>query len=177
MAQLARAAEQAPTLTRLAALLLFSTGARVSELAAVKIADVDAELGIIRIVGKGDRERQVFVPNAIVRGLLACCIGLGSDKRQPHEPLLSLGGGRPASAAVIRSRVSSLAEGAAITRRVTPHVLRHTAATALLEAGVDIRFVQRLLGHRSIATTQIYTHVSDMALRSAVSAADVCARL
>jgi integrase/recombinase XerC len=177
MAQLARAAEQAPTLTRLAALLLFSTGARVSELAAARVADVDAELGIIRIVGKGDRERQVFVPNLIVRKLLACCIGQGIDRREPQEPLLSLGGGRPASAAVIRSRVSSLAKDAAITRRVTPHVLRHTAATALLEAGVDIRFVQRLLGHRSIATTQIYTHVSNSALRSAVTAADVCARL
>jgi integrase/recombinase XerD len=158
-------------------MLLFSTGARVAELSAIKVADVDAEQGVIRIVGKGDRERRVFVPNDAIRSLLTRSIGAGATRRQPDEPLLRLSAGKPASAAAIRSRVARLALDAAITRRVTPHMLRHTAATALLEAGVDIRFVQRLLGHRSIATTQIYTHVSDVALRSAVTAADVCSRL
>lgn len=66
---------------------------------------------------------------------------------------------------------------AGIKRRVTPHVLRHTAATSLIEAGVDMRFVQRPLGHASIATTQIYTHVSDGALRAAIGRADTCALL
>ena len=177
MAGLARTAEHAPPLTRLAAMLLFSTGARVAELSAIKVADVDAEQGVIRIVGKGDRERRVFVPNDVIRSLLTRSIGAGATRRQPDEPLLRLSAGKPVSAAAIRSRIARLALDAAITRRVTPHMLRHTAATALLEAGVDIRFVQRLLGHRSIATTQIYTHVSDVALRSAVTAADVCSRL
>jgi integrase/recombinase XerD len=70
-----------------------------------------------------------------------------------------------------------LAQKAGVTQRITPHMFRHTAATALMEAGVDIRFVQRLLGHQTIATTQIYTHVSDRALRTAIASANVFCRL
>ena len=70
-------------------------------------------------------------------------------------------------------RLRRLAKHEGLTRRVTPHMLRHTAATLLIETGVDIRFVQRLLGHASIATTEIYTHVSDEALRSTLARADV----
>lgn len=65
----------------------------------------------------------------------------------------------------IRTKLHKVARQAGLTRRVTPHMLRHTAATLLIETGVDIRIVQRLLGHSSIATTEIYTHVSDEALR------------
>ena len=63
-----------------------------------------------------------------------------------------------------------------LSNRVTPHMLRHTAATQLIEAGVDIRYIQRLLGHASLSTTEIYTHVSDSALRRVVSDADVLGR-
>ncbi len=73
----------------------------------------------------------------------------------------------------LRLRLHSIARTSLIRRSVTPHMLRHTAATMLVEGGVDIRFVQRLLGHASIATTQIYTHVTDMALRNALERADV----
>lgn len=73
----------------------------------------------------------------------------------------------------LRLRLHGLVKQTRLSRSVTPHMLRHTAATLLLEGGVDIRFVQRLLGHASIATTQIYTHVSDTALRSALERADV----
>jgi integrase/recombinase XerD len=66
---------------------------------------------------------------------------------------------------------------AGLSRRVTPHMLRHTAATLLIETGVDIRFVQRLLGHSSIATTEIYTHVSDEALRTTLERANVLGAL
>ena len=66
-----------------------------------------------------------------------------------------------------------VAEVSGVRRRVTPHMFRHTAATLLVEEGVDIRFVQRLLGHANLSTTEIYTHVSDQALRSALERADV----
>jgi integrase/recombinase XerD len=78
----------------------------------------------------------------------------------------------------IRSKLRQYAEKeVGLARRITPHMLRHTAATLLIETGVDIRFVQRMLGHSSIATTKIYTHVSDEALRVTLERADVLARL
>jgi integrase/recombinase XerD len=78
----------------------------------------------------------------------------------------------------IRSKLRRYAEvEVGLARRITPHMLRHTAATLLIETGVDIRFVQRMLGHSSIATTEIYTHVSDEALRVTLERADVLAQL
>jgi len=73
----------------------------------------------------------------------------------------------------IRLMLRSIARDAGLSRRITPHMLRHTAATLLIETGVDIRFVQRLLGHSSIATTEIYTHVSDEALKATLARANV----
>jgi integrase/recombinase XerD len=77
----------------------------------------------------------------------------------------------------MRSRLAKAAAAADLSVHVTPHMLRHTAATQLIEAGVDIRYIQRLLGHASVTTTEIYTHVSDEALRRTVSNADVLGRL
>jgi site-specific recombinase XerD len=170
---LLRAAERACETTRLAAVLLFATGVRVSELASVRVEDVDLEQRSLRIFGKGSRERQVFLPDdgivAQVREYVAA----------HHQPGTLSGGllinarGRSASSSSLRNRIKALAKTAGLTQRVTPHVLRHTAATALMESGVDIRFVQRLLGHQSIATTQLYTHVSDRALKTAIVSANV----
>lgn len=78
---------------------------------------------------------------------------------------------------ILRRRLGALAKRANVSRRVTPHMLRHTAATQLIEAGVDIRFVQKLLGHASIATTQIYTQVSDSSLRSTLEKANTLERI
>ena len=161
----------------LATLLLLVTGARVGELASLRLRDIDVVHGTIRIVGKGDRERQVFVPEGRVLDLLRQHVTERGAGDQPDKPFLVSPGERAASTASIRTRVKQLSRSAGLQRTVTPHVLRHTAATALLEAGVDMRFVQRLLGHRSIATTQIYTHVSDRALRAAVISAGVCGQL
>ncbi len=176
MEKLAAAADDEEGLAGLATLLLLVTGARVGELASLRLADVDAQAGTIRIRGKGDRERQAFVPDGRVCDLLRRHL---SDREGsgPQAPLLVNRPGRAASAATIRQGVKTLSCGAGVAVRVTPHVLRHTAATSLLEAGVDMRFVQRLLGHRSITTTQIYTHVSDRALRAAVVTAAVCGQL
>jgi integrase/recombinase XerD len=77
----------------------------------------------------------------------------------------------------MRARLAKSARDAGLGARVTPHMLRHTAATQLIEAGVDIRYIQRLLGHASLTRTEIYTHVSDRALRQVVSDADILGRL
>jgi site-specific recombinase XerD len=171
---LASATASARDTTRLATLLLFATGVRVSELASVRVGDIDLEQRTVRILGKGSRERQVFLPNELLATLVRDYVSKHHGAPKLTDRLLLNRRKEPASAACLRARLKNLASNAGIPRRVTPHMLRHTAATSLLEAGVDIRFVQRLLGHQSIATTQIYTHVSDVALKLAIANANVC---
>jgi len=96
--------------------------------------------------------------------------------RAPDSALLVTAAGGGVSTDRVRAGLRRIAEAAGLARRITPHMLRHSAATSLLEAGVDIRFVQRLLGHRSISTTEIYTHVSDESLKQAVVKAKILAR-
>ncbi len=177
MAALSTAADGAEDFTGLATLLLLVTGARVGELASLRLADVDAEGGTIRIIGKGDRERQAFVPDGRVADLLKRHVEVRGRSGNGDAALFVGRSGQPTSTACIRARIKSLSASAGVSVNVTPHMLRHTAATSLLEAGVDMRFVQRLLGHRSITTTQLYTHVSDRALRAAIVAAAVCGQL
>ncbi|HEX3463784.1 MAG TPA: tyrosine-type recombinase/integrase [Candidatus Elarobacter sp.] len=155
--------------------LLLGTGIRVGELSALRVGDIDMASGRLRVFGKGSRERTVFVIDAQLRKELLDYLALrhGSTGERYARPFLIDGRGRPLSAARIRAAIVALGRNAGLTRRVTPHMLRHTAATMLLESGTDIRFVQRLLGHRSILTTQIYTHVSDRALRAALTRANV----
>jgi site-specific recombinase XerD len=160
--------------TRLAAVLLYATGIRISELASLCIGDIDLEHRSIRIFGKGSRERQVFISNDAIANLIRGYLAKMHPQSTAAERLLLNERRKPTTAACLRSRIKKLAKRARLSRTVTPHILRHTAATALLEAGVDIRFVQRLLGHQNIATTQIYTHVSDVALKAAIVRADVC---
>jgi site-specific recombinase XerD len=159
--------------THLCVALMAATGLRVSELCALRIRDVRAEVGEIKVYGKGARERIAIVTNVHVRKAVAVQIGLLVDAGYgPADALFLNSRGRPLTPQCLRLRLHSLARKSGLDR-VTPHMLRHTAATMLLERGVDIRFVQRLLGHASIATTQIYTHVSDVALRDALTRADV----
>lgn len=165
------------TTLRLAILLLFATGMRVGELAAVRLCDIDRPGKTIQVRGKGDRERRVYVVGAETTRRLAAYLESRRRSARPDENLLVTSRGRPATTQWIRRRLVAAAADAGLPRRITPHTLRHTAATQLIEAGVDIRFVQKLLGHASIATTQIYTHVSDQSLRDAVSRANVVGRL
>jgi len=142
--------------------LLFATGMRVSELAGLLDAAVDVEDGTITIVGKGNRQRRVFVPEEL-KSLLR-------DYRVARGPaaaptFLVNSRGEAASPQMIRRLIRLHGERSAVRDRVTPHMFRHSVATYLLEEGVDIRYVQRLLGHRSISTTEIYTHVADAALK------------
>ncbi len=161
----------------MAALALMATGMRVGELAAIRVSDLDVERGTIRIVGKGDRERQVYFTAGPLADLIRARAGQVTRGMEAEAFLLEGKTGRASGSATIRRILRRLATEAGLSVAVTPHMLRHTAATTFLEEGVDMRFVQRLLGHRSIATTEIYTHVSDSALRAATIRADILGRL
>jgi site-specific recombinase XerD len=158
--------------TYLCLAILAATGLRISELCTLKIKDVRKETGEIRVHGKGARERIVVIANRRVRKAVASYINSLSGNDEEKASLFRNRRGRPMTPQCFRLRLHSISRSACLGR-ITPHMLRHTAATLLLEGGVDIRFVQKLLGHASIATTQIYTHVSDTALRTALERADV----
>ena len=144
--------------------LLFATGMRVSELASLLDAAVDLEEGTITIVGKGNRQRRVFVPEEI-KALLRDYRVARDRCANEADTFLINSRGAPASPQHIRRLVRTHGERCAVRERVTPHMFRHSVATYLLEEGVDIRYVQRLLGHRSISSTEIYTQVADEALK------------
>ena len=164
--------DQVEDATHMCLALMAATGLRVSELCALKIRDIRTDTGEIKVYGKGARERVVIIVNLRVRQAMASYIRRLPEPDRPTAPLFLNRRGRQMTPQCLRLRLHSLA-GRSRLGRLTPHMLRHTAATLLLEGGVDIRFVQRLLGHASIATTQIYTHVSDSALRHALERADV----
>jgi integrase/recombinase XerD len=144
--------------------LLFATGMRVSELASLVDAAVDLEEGTITIVGKGNRQRRVFVPEEI-KSLLRDYRAARDRCSCESDTFLVNSRGAAASPQLIRRLIRTHGERCAVRERVTPHMFRHSVATYLLEEGVDIRYVQRLLGHRSISTTEIYTQVADAALK------------
>lgn len=171
----ARTLPRPATTTYLAAALMVSVGLRGGELVALKVGSVEFHDGSIRILGKGRRERIVYLPPG---ALLSCIASYVAQRRARFdEPLLTNRNAAPLTTAALRDRISRAARQAGLCRHVTPHMLRHTCATHMLDAGVDIRFVQRLLGHASIATTEIYTHVSDTSLRQAIHEANIFGRI
>jgi site-specific recombinase XerD len=154
----------------LAVLLLLATGLRVGELVGLRGGDFDPDSGSLLVRGKGRRERKVFVVDADLRRLLAI--------RAASAGVACLwSGGHGWTTQGVRRRLADFAVAAGIARRITPHMLRHTCATLLLEDGVDLRVLQRLLGHENIATTAIYAHVGDTALRAALERAGLLASL
>jgi site-specific recombinase XerD len=150
--------------------LLYSTGCRVAEAAALRLADVDPDEGIVRLRGKGRRERNGMLGRP-ARAALADYMPerarhLARCRVAEHGRVFVNRFGRPLSARWIFETVLQHALRAGL-RRLTPHGLRHSFATHLLERGADLRAVQELLGHRRLATTEIYTHVSIAHLRDA----------
>jgi len=144
--------------------LLFSTGLRVSELCSLN-ADIDLTRDEFSVRGKGDKVRVVFLSPSAKKAIVEYL-----KKRGDMGEALFVGYGASQDAARLTSRsieriVKQHAVKAGITRKVTPHTLRHSFATDLLDGGADLRSVQALLGHANIATTQVYTHVTDKHLR------------
>ncbi len=163
--------------TLLAVALMVATGVRVHEAVEIRCRDIDLPGRSIRLVGKGRRERQVFLPNEWIARFTGAYLEMRSALGVQHTRLLFNLRFDPLTTPAMRSRLAKAAQAAGLSTRVTPHMLRHTAATQLIEAGVDIRYIQRLLGHASLSTTEIYTHVSDHALKQVVSDADVLGRM
>jgi Site-specific recombinase XerD len=156
---------------------LFTTGLRVGELVQTRLMDVTATTATITVRGKGNRERRVFMSGSDAKAILKQYIALRTRIPSATDRLLVYANGRPFCEQGVRRRLAVLARRSGIARRVTPHMLRHTAATQLLEAGVDIRLVQTLLGHATISTTQLYTHVTDESLRHRLARANTLARV
>ncbi len=157
---------------RLCVMLMCATGVRVGEAVAIRLADVDLCDRKIRIHGKGNRERVVYLVDETLASELSAYID-GIRASETGEQALLLNSRRTSLKAHNVRRFLRIISEATVGRRVTPHMLRHTAATMLVERGVDIRYVQRLLGHQSIQTTEIYTHVTDTALVTALKRANV----
>jgi len=147
--------------------VLYATGLRVSELIGLRAADLDMHVGIVTCFGKGSKERLVplgEIAVAWVRRYLAEVRSLLAGPRSPTALFLSRRGGR-LSRMGVWGIVRRHAVTAGVERTLTPHVLRHSFATHLLEGGADLRAVQAMLGHSDISTTQIYTHVTRERLR------------
>ncbi|MBI2544871.1 MAG: tyrosine recombinase XerC [Candidatus Rokubacteria bacterium] len=136
--------------------MLYATGARVAELCGLDLADVDRGGSTIRVRGKGAKERMIPVGDAALQALDAY---LGAHGQADGPLFRNLRGGRLTVRSVHRI-VRAWSRAAGLTRRVTPHTLRHTFATHMLDAGADLRLIQDLLGHSRLSTTQRYTHVS-----------------
>jgi len=146
--------------------LLYSSGLRSMELINLSEFMIDIEEREIRVIGKGDKERITFFSENAKKWLIKY---IEEKKRQyenyTREVLIVNSKGKKLTTRSLRRLISAYAHEAGIQKEITPHVFRHSFATELLNNGVDIRYLQELLGHSSIATTQVYTHVSKAFLR------------
>lgn len=155
--------------------VLYATGARISEVSALDLDSVDAAEGTVRLFGKGSKERIVPIYRRALSSLRAyveegrprLLSARGSGAASERALFISSRGVRM-SASALRNRFGLLARTAGLPSDITPHAMRHTFATDLLAGGADLRSVQELLGHASLSTTQIYTHLTPERLQEAV---------
>ena len=147
--------------------VLYAAGLRVSELVGLKLQDVRLDAGVVRVMGKGSKERVVPI-GQYAREKLLFYLGNGRNlmlKNRTSPFLFIARAGRPITRQGFWKLLRRYAEAAGLAKNITPHSLRHSFATHLLEGGADLRAVQVMLGHADIATTQIYTHVANDRLR------------
>jgi integrase/recombinase XerD len=150
---------------------LYSCGLRVSELISMRISCLYAEAGIIRIIGKGDKERLVPIGSQALESIQVYLDHIRpmwwkEEKYADHIFLNRLGS--PLSRVMVFSFIKDLARAAGIEKSISPHIFRHSFATHLIEGGADLRAVQMMLGHSSITTTEIYTHLNQEYLRTSM---------
>ena len=151
--------------------LLYASGMRISELASLTVDRVDLPRCRLRVVGKGNKERQLLFGTPAAAALRAYLDvarpALVARSGTTDRAVFLNANGRPLSARGARMAIGRWVDAVGAPNRTSPHTLRHSFATHLLEGGADLRVVQELLGHVNLQTTQIYTHLSDAALRSA----------
>ena len=140
--------------------LLFATGMRISELCNLKYPDIDMENFSVLIWGKGAKERLIQIGNPQVISALSSYISAFETEITLSSWLFVNRLGNRLSEQSVRFMINKYVEQAGISMHITPHMFRHSFATLLLEADVDIRYIQKMLGHSSITTTEIYTSVS-----------------
>ena len=153
---------------RLIVELLYASGLRVSELASLTIDNINIHTKEIRVLGKGSKERIVFFGDYAKKYLeiyLEQSRPILQDKNKTKVLLLN-NNGDPLSTRGIQMIIDNVVRDASLKHNISPHVLRHTFATDLLNNGADLKSVQELLGHSSLSTTQIYTHITNERLRS-----------
>ena len=149
--------------------VLYGCGLRVSELTNLKISELHFSQGFISVIGKGDKQRLVPIGERAVKQLKTYLHQVRShiDIQKGQEDFIFLTKrGRPISRVMVFYIIKDLAEKAGIHKTISPHTLRHSFATHLIEGGADLRAVQEMLGHASITTTEIYTHLDRDFLRS-----------
>jgi integrase/recombinase XerD len=147
--------------------LMYATGLRVSEVSLLKVSDINLEIGFIKCKGKGSKERIVPLGD-VAKHFLEKYLKEARPKllgKRISIYLFLAQGGKHLSRQSIWKMIKKTVAKACIRKRVTPHTLRHSFATHLLERGADLRSVQEMLGHSSITTTQIYTHINQRRLR------------
>jgi integrase/recombinase XerD len=153
------------------AMVLYGTGLRLGEALALEVSDIDGARGVLRVRhGKGNRAREVKLSPTLYQWLRDYW-----SKERPPRPYLfaSRKTGRPPTPDAVRHAFAAAGEQAGLTKPVRPHVLRHSYATHLLDAGTDVRIIQALLGHRSLQTTMRYARVSSALVQKAPSPIDL----
>jgi integrase/recombinase XerD len=145
--------------------LLYATGLRVSELINLKFSSLNIRDGFLRVFGKGSKERIVpFGDKA--KDFLNLYINCRKQKKEDNENVFITRLGKKMSRVEFWRQLKNIALKAGINKNITPHTLRHSFASHLLSGGADIRFVQEMLGHSSISTTQIYTHLDNSKIKT-----------
>ena len=146
--------------------LIYAAGLRVSELCSLEMQNIDLNAKYVRCIGKGSKERIVPIGNQATKAVVAYLKDrdyIMKKNNIPTAPLFINSKGKPITRIEVYEIISGL--GVLVNKKITPHVLRHSFATHLLENGADLRVVQELLGHSDVSTTQLYTHVSKKRLK------------